>query len=142
MENFNIEDQALEEMIYEFAQSESSPGWDYINNQCSHSGFNQIMKTLIIPLMRKAMAEGFEMADCKIADFPPKKTPVYSILRLIGMIPRDFMYKAAPYVEKIAKIFSDNGQVQDAKLLRQSIKMMKGEEVPMATMDHIQTVEE
>lgn len=127
MENFKIEDYALEEMIYEFAQSESSPGWDYINNQCSHSGFNQIVKTLIIPLMRKAMADGFEMADCKIADFPPKKTPVYSILKLIEMIPRDFMYKAAPYGEKIAKVFDDNGQFRDAQLLRQGFKMMKTE---------------
>ena len=72
MENFNIEDQALEEMIYEFAQSESSPGWDYINNQCSHSGFSSsaIQAPLSHCIGTYRLAEQFPSLDTCISGQP------------------------------------------------------------------------
>lgn len=56
-----------------------------------------------------------------------------AIPRLLEMIePTD---KAKVYASKLADALDEEGYVTDAKIVRESIKIMNGENVPMATMD-------
>ena len=55
-----------------------------------------------------------------------------SIPRILEMVkPSE---RAKSYCEKLAKSLEDEGYLTDAKIVRESIKMMNGEKVPMATM--------
>ena len=56
-----------------------------------------------------------------------------AIPRLLDMIePTD---KAKSYVAKLADAFDSEGYYTDAKIVRESLKIMNDEKVPMATMD-------
>ena len=56
-----------------------------------------------------------------------------SIPRILEMVkPSE---RAKSYCEKLAKSLENEGYPTDAKIVKESIKMMNGEEVPMATMD-------
>ena len=63
-----------------------------------------------------------------------------AIPRLLDMIePTD---KAKSYVAKLADAFDSEGYYTDAKIVRESLKIMNGEKVPMATMDEEPVSEE
>ncbi len=63
-----------------------------------------------------------------------------AIPRLLDMIePTD---KAKSYVTKLADAFDSEGYYTDAKIVRESLKIMNGEKVPMATMDEEPVSEE
>ena len=56
-----------------------------------------------------------------------------SLPRLLGMIePSD---RAIAYSNKLADSLENEGYTTDSKIVRESIKMMRGEKVPLATMD-------
>lgn len=56
-----------------------------------------------------------------------------SLPRLLGMIePSD---RAIAYSNKLADSLENEGYTTDSKIVRESIKMMRGEKIPLATMD-------
>ena len=59
--------------------------------------------------------------------------------RLIEMI--EVSDRAKAYTEKLAVALDNEGYHTDAKIVRESIKIMNGEEVPMATMDEQKSVD-
>ena len=59
--------------------------------------------------------------------------------RLLEMI--EVSDRAKAYTEKLAVALDNEGYHTDAKIVRESIKIMNGEEVPMATMDEQKPVD-
>lgn len=61
-----------------------------------------------------------------------------SILRLIEIIPSNVWNqdnRGRAYAEKLANILEKEGYSTDAKLIREKIQQMNGENVPLAIMD-------
>lgn len=61
-----------------------------------------------------------------------------SILRLIEIIPSNVWNqdnRGRVYAEKLVNILEEEGYSVDAKLVREKIKQMNGENIPLAIMD-------
>lgn len=62
-----------------------------------------------------------------------EKAKFTSILRLLEMIP--FNRRTEGYTEKLIESLKSEGYVVDAKLVDEKLKWLRGEDIPMATMD-------
>ena len=56
-----------------------------------------------------------------------------SILRILETLP--FNRRTEAYVEKLIENLRNEGYVVDAKLVEEKLKWLRGEDIPMATMD-------
>jgi rubrerythrin len=62
-----------------------------------------------------------------------KNAKFTSILRILEALP--FNRRTEVYVEKLIESLKNEGYVIDAKLVEEKLKWLRGEDIPMATMD-------
>ena len=132
-------------------------GWNNCNqqhSQCKSEG-NDVVKCLINGMkfyyeLNEEITWGTAKFSMKVKDIlawlekqgketSEKEFTFKALPRLLEMI--EVSDRAKAYTEKLAVALDNEGYHTDAKIVRESIKIMNGEEVPMATMDEQKPVD-
>lgn len=94
---------------------------------------------LPMPLSVKRKDEWIAWLEKQGKETSEKEFTFKALPRLLEMI--EVSDRAKAYTEKLAVALDNEGYHTDAKIVRESIKIMNGEEVPMATMDEQKPVD-